>query len=349
MKKNYNKNIDEIDLIELLKIIYKQKLIILLILFISILIGVFYGAQKPLSIKSSLDIKNSKDTEFTNFLPIYNLVYNDLINPLKKNEPINPEKKKKVIAKPNEISDIILTRFINEILDYEELIIILSNNKKIKKEIEKLNSDEQEQILFNYAQSLSIVKPNKDISTYNLSFIWNDIDESKYILNALLKMAKKNLETRIYKELDDLLTIKKKIIINDDIKRIRYLKEQSEIAKELDIENNQIDSLNLSQSNISFNINSSNLAYYLRGYKTIDKEIELIKTRKRLDIENIQEDINILKRSNINWADYNINYLNIYTQNKPNLYLMISIGIGFILSMFYVFIIFITKYRNVFK
>lgn len=349
MKKNYNKNLDEIDLIELLKIIYKQKLIILLILFISILIGVFYGAQKPLSIKSSLDIKNSKDTEFTNFLPIYNLVYDDLINPLKKNEPINPEKKKKVLAKPNEISDIILTRFINEILDYEELIIILSNNKKIKKEIEKLNSDEQEQILFNYAQSLSIVKPNKDISTYNLSFIWNDIDESKYILNALLKMAKKNLETRIYKELDDLLTIKKKIIINEDIKRIRYLKEQSEIAKELDIENNQIDSLNLSQSNISFNINSSNLAYYLRGYKTIDKEIELIKTRKRLDIENIQEDINILKRSNINWADYNINYLNIYTQNKPNLYLMISIGIGFILSMFYVFIIFITKYRNVFK
>ena len=349
MKKNYNKNLDEIDLIELLKTIYKQKLIILLILFISILIGVIYGAQKPLSIKSSLDIKNSKDTEFTNFLPIYNLVYDDLINPLKKNELIDPEKKKKVIAKPNEISDIILTRFITEILDYEELIIILSNNKKIKKEIAKLNSDEQEQILFNYAQSLSIVRPNKDISTYNLSFIWNDIDESKYILNALLKMAKKNLETRIYKELDDLLTIKKKIIINDEIKRIRYLKEQSAIAKELGIENNQIDSLNLSQSNISFNINTNNVAYYLRGYKTIDKEIELIKTRKRLDIENIQEDINILKRSNINWADYNINYLNIYTQNKPNLYLMISIGIGFILSMFYVFIIFITKYRNVFK
>lgn len=349
MKKNYNKNLDEIDLIELLKTIYKQKLIILLILFISILIGVIYGAQKPLSIKSSLDIKNSKDTEFTNFLPIYNLVYDDLINPLKKNELINPEKKKKVIAKPNEISDIILTRFITEILDYEELIIILSNNKKIKKEIAKLNSDEQEQILFNYAQSLSIVRPNKDISTYNLSFIWNDIDESKYILNALLKMAKKNLETRIYKELDDLLTIKKKIIINDDIKRIRYLKEQSAIAKELDIENNQIDSLNLSQSNISFNINTNNVAYYLRGYKTIDKEIELIKNRKRLDIENIQEDINILKRSNINWADYNINYLNIYNQNKPNLYLMISIGIGFILSMFYVFIVFITKYRNVFK
>jgi LPS O-antigen subunit length determinant protein (WzzB/FepE family) len=349
MKKNYNKNIDEIDLIELLKTIYRQKLIILLILFISILIGVIYGAQKPLSIKSSLDIKNSKDTEFTNFLPIYNLVYDDLINPLKKNEPINPEKKKKVIAKPNEISDIILTRFITEILDYEELIIILSNNKKIKKEIAKLNSDEQEQILFNYAQSLSIVRPNKDISTYNLSFIWNDIDESKYILNALLKMAKKNLESRIYKELDDLLTIKKKIIINDDIKRIRYLKEQSAIAKELNIENNQIDSVNLSQSNVSFNINTNNVAYYLRGYKTIDKEIELIKSRKRLDIENIQEDINILKRSNINWADYNINYLNIYTQNKPNLYLMISIGIGFILSMFYVFIIFITKYRNVFK
>ena len=143
--------------------------------------------------------------------------------------------------------------------------------------------------------------------------------------------------------------IKKKTIINDDIKRIRFLKEQSAIAKELNIENNQIDSVNLSQANVSFNINTNNVAYYLRGYKIINKEIELIKSRKRLDVENIQEDINILKRSNINWADYNINYLNIYTQNKPNLYLMISIGIGFILSMFYVFIIFMTKYRNVFK
>jgi LPS O-antigen subunit length determinant protein (WzzB/FepE family) len=349
MKKDFSKNRDEIDLIELLNTTYKEKAKVFLIIFISILIGIIINNQKPISIKSSLIIKKSKDTEFTKFLPVFNVAYEDLGNPLKERliEPNN--KKLKVMAKPIEISEIILLRFIDEILDYEELIIILSNIKRIKEQISGLDSDEQEQVLFNYSQSLSIYQPKNDKSSYNLSLEWNNIDESRYILNSLLKLVNKNLETRIFKELDDLVIIKQQKIITENLDRIRYLTEQSELAKELDIKHNQLDSVNLSQSNGSFNINTDNVAYYLRGFKTIDKEIEIIKARELPGINKIKKDINFLKQSKIKWADYNINYLQISSQNKTKLNLLISIGVGFIISMLYVFIIHAIRYREVLK
>ena len=161
-------------------------------------------------------------------------------------------------------------------------------------------------------------------------------------------MVNENLETRTFKELDDLMMIKKQRILTDNLDRIRYLKEQSELAKELGIKHNQVDSVNLSQSNVSFNINTNNVAYYLRGYKTIDKEIELIKDRELPGINKIKKDIDFLKQSNIKWVDYNINYLNISNQNKTKLNLMISIGVGFIISMLYVVIIHAIRYRKVF-
>ena len=348
MKKNFSKNRDEIDLLELLKTIYKEKVKVFLIIFISILTGIIINNQKPISIKSSLIIKNSKDTEFTNFLPVFNVVYEDLINPLK-DRVLNPDKKLKVIAKPNEISDIMLKRFIDEILDYEELIIILSSIKRIKEEISGLDLNEQEQVLFNYSQSLSIYQPNKEISSYNLSLEWDNIDENRYILNSLLKMVNKNLETRIFKELDDLMMIKKQKILTENLDRVRYLTEQLEIAKELGIENNQVDSVNLSQSNVSFNINTNNVAYYLRGFKAIDKEIELIKARELPGINKIKKDIDFLKQAKIKWAEYNINYLKINSQNKKKLNLMISIGVGFIISMLYVVFVHAIRYRKAFK
>lgn len=347
MKKNSLNYRDEIDLTKLFKIIYKEKVKIFLIMFISIVAGIAYITQEPISIRSSLEIKISKDTEFTKFLPIYNSLYDDLINPMKNQEI--PEKKKKVLVRPNQISETMLSRFVKEILDYEELIEILSNNSKLRKEISRYDLDKQQQFLYIYAQSLSIEQPNKDIPTYNLSFVWDNDDESKYIINNLLKKVKKNFETRIFKELDDLLVIKKRKITNDIMKRAIYLKEQSEIAKELGIQYSQIDSVNLSQSNVSFNITTSNVPYYLRGFKTIDKEIELLKAREYTEITNIQEDINFLKQTNLNWVDYNINFLKSTKENKTNLYLMISIAIGFVLITLYVFIIYMSKYRMVYK
>ena len=90
-----------------------------------------------------------------------------------------------------------------------------------------------------------------------------------------------------------------------------YLKEQSAIAKELNIIDNQIDNVNLTQSSVSLNINTADIAYYLRGYKAIDKEIDLIENRDYKRFKFIEEELNFFKAQNIKFADYYV-YLMYY-------------------------------------
>ena len=347
MKKKSYKFKNEIDLVDILKAIFNEKYKIFLILLISILIGVFYNMQKPEIFKISLNIKNAKSTEFTNFLPIYNVLYEDLINPKKK--------KNKLDNNLITIKELMLDRFINELSDYEELILILSNNEEIKKEISALSSKDKEQILYNYAKSLSIDKPKKDNAEYILTYYWHNLDEAKDILNELLNLVSSNLNERIYKELNDLIIIRERSQSQKDSIRIEFLTEQSLIAKELNIEFNQIDSVNLpavrsdnddySQSNISLNVNRDNFnTYYLKGFKIIDKEIELIKNRKQVDSKNIKLNVNNLKNENINWVEFNINYINVVNQKKTKFNLIIAIFIGFVISLFYIFLV--TLFRS---
>tara|TARA_B100000989_G_scaffold113294_1_gene83229 strand:- start:3560 stop:4609 length:1050 start_codon:yes stop_codon:yes gene_type:complete len=347
MKKKSVHYDNEISIIEIFKTIFDAKISIIFILLISILIGSYYNSQNSNSFQFLLNINSSKDTEFTRFLPMYILVYDDLLNP-DENEIDNSNKK--VAAKPNEISEIMLERFVKEVLDYEELISILSNNKRIKKSISGLSLEKQNEALYEYAKSLSLYQPNlKDPSKYKLNFIWDDIDEGKNILNDLLKLVSKNLENRIFKELNDLLEVKRTTKLNDDLVRIEYLTEQSLIAQELGIRNNKEDTLKLSDANVSFNINIQNIAYYLRGYDMINKEIDLIKSRKYIQIDNMKNDINLLKKAKVNWTDYNINYINVGNTGNPRLVLMLSIGAGFIVAIIYAFILNMFKNTKVIR
>ena len=113
----------------------------------------------------------------------------------------------------------------------------------------------------------------------------------------------------------------KKIIFNNERDRLNYLQEQTFIAKELDILNNQIDNVNLS-------------AYYLRGYKAIDKEIELIKNRESLKF--MDQEINRFKDIEIKLVDYNIYLMVTKSLKNTKLILMISILLGLIAGVSYV-------------
>ena len=74
---------------------------------------------------------------------------------------------------------------------------------------------------------------------------------------------------------------------------------------------NQIDNVNLTQSSVSLNINTADIAYYLRGYKAIDKEIDLIENRDYKRFKFIEEELNFFKAQNIKFADYYV-YLMYY-------------------------------------
>ena len=338
MKKKKPLYVDEIRLVDILKTIIDKKISIVLIMFISILIGIGSNHFKNDIFKISLTIKPSKDTEFTNFLPIFNLTYDDDLNNFFEKQDNLDEQKRKNLTPIDRISIMMLVKFLDELLDYDEFISVLSNNVNITESVKGLSLNKEKQNLFNHTKSLTLDKKIKDQYIYDLNFIWHDRDQGMLIINDLLKLVKINFEKRIFNNLNTLVEIKRKYYQDQDLLRIQFLKEQSLIAKELGIEDNKIDAINLSQSNVSFNINTVNVSYYLRGFKAIDKEISLIENRQHINIKNLNKDIIDLKKTNINWAQYNTNYYYINSLKNPSLSLLVPIGIGFVISIIYIFI-----------
>ena len=311
MKKNSPLYDDEIDLIALFKIIWDSKIRILLITIISFLVGLGYNSQIPINYLNSLTLNPSNDIELIKFANIQKLTKSNQLN---------------------------LVRFINELEDYEEFLLIVRNTKKIQENILKLNIEDQEIELFKYAKLLEIVKPKKNEESYTIDFKWHDPNKPKKILQETLNLTSKNLKRSIDLELSQLLEFEKKLLINKDVERLDYLKEQSAIAKELNIIDNQIDNVNLSQSSVSLNISTADIAYYLRGYKAIDKEIELIENRDYQNLKFIEQEINDFKATEIEFVKYNVYLMDHNSLKDTKLILVISILLGLIVGIFYVLI-----------
>jgi hypothetical protein len=192
--------------------------------------------------------------------------------------------------------------------------------------------------LFKYAKLLEIVAPKKNEKNYIINFTWHNSEEAQKILQDTLNLTSKNLKERIDLELEQILEFEKKLLLNTDRIRLDYLREQSAIAKELNIIDNQIDNVNLSQSSVSLNINTADIAYYLRGYKAIDKEIELIENRDYQNLKLIEQEVNSFKAQNIKLADYNVYLMDVKLLKDTKLILVISILLGLIVGIFYVLI-----------
>lgn len=328
MKKDYSLNDDELDLIELLRTIFNSKIKIVTITVITILIAYGYDYRIPKSFTSSLIIKPNTNSEFL----LLEALYKNLN--AKKKIPIDKTSKTKQTIP---IEKIILDEFIYELMDYDELILILKDNQQIKEITSKLSEDKQKKKLFNYAKSLTI--DDQDFPNYRLNFDWNNIEEAKYILEQTINLTIINFENSLYKELTERLNIEKNTALSNDLDRANYLREQSVIARELGIANNQVDSINLSMTGGSrLKVNTDDVAYYLRGYIAIEKEIELIKKRKYVNFTDIKKQINFLKEKNINWIDYNIYLIEVEPNKKTTFTLLISIIIGITLGVFYALI-----------
>jgi len=327
MKKKYSNHYNEIDFVKIIQSIFYEKKKVFLITTIAIFLGIFIYYITPNSFTSSIDIKPNKNSEFVKLESLFEIL-----------EPEELEKIEGIEKIKIKINKIILDRFLSELMDYEELATVLSNNKNVKAEIIELTENDKKQRLFDYTKNLTLEEPVKSSNYHSLSLIWNDNQEAKNILHQTLRLVSNNLRNAIFKELKSRLEIKKNLVINEDLLKIDYLLEQSLIAKELNIYDNQIDNSILPQSNISFNRNTNEIAYYLRGYKAIDKEISLIKKREYKDINSIKNEIKNLEKIDIKWVDYNI-YLMVSHNSKNFLKsLIVSVLIGLLVGSGYVLV-----------
>jgi hypothetical protein len=269
-------------------------------------------------------------------------------------------------------------------MDHEELKSVLKKNLFVKKQISQLSKKNKEKTLANFAQSFTILKQkDNNKKNYFIVFNWHNVDEGKEIINETINLVLSNLKNLIIKDIEILIQIIKiknsnKLqslemdlnIINQsyneqqkniDLKRIKFLKEQAQIAKELEIENNQLNNI------VGIEENLNNL-YYLFGYKMIEKEIDLIQKReylsakddvasqsaftKKIEINKVKRGITekkLLNRIDIlkndkqsTWIDYDL--LNSETtpieikQTDKKLILIAALSFGLIIGIMYVFI-----------
>jgi LPS O-antigen subunit length determinant protein (WzzB/FepE family) len=298
---------DEINLIELFKIIWNDKIKIFLITTVSFLIGFGYSYQLPNNYLISLDIIKNDDIEIQ---PIYFI--NQLLSKNLKDQLETP-----IIFLTAEK---VLDKFNRELQDYEEILLNFKNTKKFKENISKLSLDIQKKELKKYVDSLKII--NK--SDLKLILKWENIDEAKDILQNTVNFTLNNLEKSIFKEIDIILNQQKKLSRINDLPELSYLKRQRLIAKELNITNP---------------INGyTGEPYYLRGYEAIDKEIETFENRDNEVSKIIQKNINLLKKQNINWVNYDINLIKVKSLKNTKLILIISIFSGLIVGAIYVIV-----------
>lgn len=89
------------------------------------------------------------------------------------------------------------------------------------------------------------------------------------------KFALEDIDTKIQNKIDDYSTI--------SLNRLAFLKEQSAIARELNISKNTLETQEFIGDKMVFtNLGSAN-SYYLKGYEMIEKEIHLINSRKNIN------------------------------------------------------------------
>ena len=325
MKKNSLSNHDEIDMLQVVKTIWDGKLKIALIIIISILAGFFYNNLTPQLYNNSVVIKPSKNSQFTKFQQISSFldIYEAKLKPISNINIFNQSNAQNHLRISNEY---VLDKFVEELLDYKELIFVLNDIEKNKDDISGLSTTNQTQKIFDYAKSLKVNKI-KTKPDYLLSFQWDNDKESIEIIDKTIKLTMINFENSFFKDLEDRLEVKKKLFLMRDMNRVDYLKEQNLIARELEISDNQLE-----------NIDQANEGYYLRGFEAIEKEISLIQSRKYKDFNDIKKELNFLKQGDFNWINYN-SFL-IETESNKNLQktLIIFILIGFLAGVFYIFI-----------
>jgi LPS O-antigen subunit length determinant protein (WzzB/FepE family) len=341
-----NENENEIIFNELLLKLWNGKIKLILIVLVSIVLGVIYNnnSQKDNLYEFSLKISKNNNSDLIEIIPVYSFLL----------EEYDTAQSQDQVEKYEYFKETVFKKFLLEFVDYDEVIIALKKNNRIKEKISGFSEEKKRIALYDYAKNFYIKevrnKQDKSKIEYFIKFKWHDKDEGRKILAETLETTMTNLTKLIYEEFDNFYSIKKEQIINKDLNRIEYLRDQSELAKTLGIAESTIDITNLAESNFLFNINNSS-PYYLRGHKVIDKEISLIKNRKYRELSNIKKQIKKFKNNKINkWIDYNTDAVNIkFISHKNTKVLIIFIISGIILGIFYVSITSSNQFAKIIK
>ena len=281
---------DEFDAYAFFETLWKGKWKIIALSLIGAMISVLYFTFKPVSYKVSTPISGGSQSVFLPYTTISrllkerNLLYDKEIN--KFGYTYDKES--------------IFNLFIDEFNDLEEISEVISKVDFVQLSFKELDAISKERSLKILSNNFKIIPPTKKQKKWLLQSVWPDDSQAIYLFDSAIKKTLHNLKQKLNRDIDQFIEIidtqnkllltklngRAKVFIKIQkellMERKQYLMEQYDIARKLDIATNKFDSFvssKSSQDGISFNINSKDVPYYLRGYKAIGKEIEILTSK----------------------------------------------------------------------
>lgn len=266
----------------------------------------------------------------------------------------------------------IFDRVVQEFYDYHEVKSAIINHS----ELDIVESGaEREDRLNKLARKFKLDSSDIEVAAKSFSYEWHDDYEGRLIAQTTIEQILGNVKQSVLSELEvlnqaikdridlkleklnaEIETIKSNVVL-EDRKRLVFLKEQSEIAKELGIELNDMNRSSSGTSEFAVSVFSSDVPFYLRGYKAIDKEIALIETRSIEDslsqndrYVSLQKQLNLLggeigaeqfkKETELvsvtdpaNWIVYDVSIAEVSSTRRTSLMLMLSLMVGGFISL----------------
>ena len=364
MSKNSLPYDDEIDLFDLFATLWNGRWKIIATIFVAALLGITYFFTLPNLYKVSTPLKPAENSVFIPFTSLNELLASNNFNLFIDNNTI-------------------FSRFVAGFNDYEEIMEVVSKDEYVKQSIEGLNEIDKQKALIEFAKSFKLNPPRakNEETDWVLSFEWHDdtegvrlFDEALQQVLVNIRMSLENDLTEFAMRLDErnlfrLEALKQKIVIIKsnrilaDKAQMRFLKEQSAIAKELKIESNNLTASNLAnsqQTGVMLSVNSQEIPYYLRGYRSIEKVISLIDSRTDLErllssanyletmakIVELESDISssqlraasqiIANQSTNNWIRVDLRLVDSKSEKNLVLYAILSIALGGMIGVLYV-------------
>jgi len=278
---------EEIDLFQIIDDLWKDKIKITIFTIIAGILGVALYFITPKEFEVYTDFSPAKSSFFLN--------YYNLNKALKTNDfGFSMEK------------DNIFNLAIEEFNDLDELRSVFLKNENINNQfLSNLDNEAQMNLINNFAKKFEIIPPFKDEKKWKLKFVWSDVEEGKEIFNSSIRLSQENLQKSLINDLDkyanfidfqnnltreslekEISMLLKSETLNLE-KRVLYLSEQAEIARSLGIQKNNLDEIELSSLNqniMEFNVSTSSMPEYLRGYDALEKERDLLIERSTKEI-----------------------------------------------------------------
>lgn len=353
---------DEIDLFEIFNTLWEGRWKVIGIATLAAIVSFFISLVKSDLYSGSTPLNKEQSSMFTKYLSVNELLQNNGFG-------------------YTITAQFVFDAFVSEFSDYKEVIEVLEENDYIKQRLQDLSVADKRYFLIEMAKNFEILPPLKNESDWKLHYEWHDAGEGKKIFsqsmnNVLTKVRKtilldideialavlirnKNQKRRLHA---DLIALEDAINL-DRAKHLLFLKEQSAIAKELGVENNSLNESGLLKSKsagVALSVTSSDIPFYLRGFKAIDKEIDILSSRSKeqrfaingiyvsikKELSALNNDVSAEQIMSVketvanddvsNWVAYDLSLAKVNAQNKPVLYMILAIMVGGMIGALYV-------------